>query len=173
MKSVLKTYFFILVIALGLELSGCRVEEIEIINPTPEPSLIPSPLPSPSLKPENPIATGIEYFNDGNKIGNIWKPVSDTSGNLVIVFNAKWKVNFSGGCFIERTDGKKEKLFCDDNGFYKCFGNPDKNGPRLHLRSKIKCSQAKEVKVLCYEDKQTVTFTVIPEKLKDVCVRHD
>ena len=176
-----------------------EIEEEETPTPTPVPTVAPTPIPVATPKPTpkptarpttiptvaptvapiaptvaptpiivNPIATGIENFKDGN-YGNLWKPVSDTTGNLVVVFDRKYRKKFSEGCFVERTDGKREEMFCDDNSFYKCFGNPD----RLTMRTKIKCNQAKEVKVVCYEAQQSVTFTVDERIRHQVCVRHD
>lgn len=139
-----------------------------IFRPTPEPDS--TPVPTPTLEPENPIVLVSEKFTDGNG-GNLWKPVSDTSGNLVIVLSSKFKKEFSLGCTLKKTNGETEKLFC--GGVYKCFGNPDRGGDRLHLRSKIKCNQAKEVKVICKEEKQEITFSVDAAKLSEVCKRHD
>ena len=140
-------------------------------NPAPGTTKTPSsqPTSATTVAPTvsaNPIASGLENFKDGN-YGNLWKPVSDTTGNLVVVFHNRYKKKFSEGCFIDRKDGGREELFC--NEIYKCFGNPD----RLTMRSTIKCNQAKEVKVVCYEANQTVTFTVDEALRGQVCRRHD
>lgn len=140
---------------------------VPTVLPTAVPTIVPTVIATPIPTP-NPIASGTENFRDGS-YGNLWKPVSDTTGNLVVVFHNKYRRKFSEGCFIERTDGKREELFCDDKSYYKCFGNPD----RLTMRSKIKCHQAKEVKVTCYEAQQSVTFTVDPRYKGQVCTRHD
>ena len=130
-----------------------------------------TPVPTATAIPilENPIVLAAENFKDGGG-GNLWKPVSDTTGNLVVVFSSKFKKKFKE-CFIVKNDNKKEFLFCND--IYKCFGNPDKGGERLHMRSSIKCNQAKEVKVTCYDDNQEVTFTVADNLKSKVCTRHD
>lgn len=165
-----------LMVLLLVLLAACNIDDIvddingsggtEQATATPIEPQQPTPSPKPEPQPENPIVTVAENFRDGaNK--NLWKPVSDTSGNLVVVFDPKFKKEFSEGCTVERTDGKQEKLFC--GGVYKCFGNPD----RLTLRSTIKCNKAKEVKVVCREAKQTVTFTVEPKYRSKVCDRHD
>ncbi len=138
------------------------------MTPTPRPSVSPTSQPSG----ENPNVNGaVQYFGDGPG-KNLWKPVSDTSGNLVIVLASIWKKEFNQGCTIDKNDGTKEKLFCGGN--LVCFGNPDSSGPRLHLRTRIKCDKAAEVKVTCVEDKQTVIFTLKDKtKLKEVCKRWD
>ena len=101
--------------------------------------------------------------------GNLWKPVSDTSGNMVIVLSPKFKKVFSGGCTAKLNNGKTDTLFC--GGVYKCFGNPYNGQDRLHLRGNFKCSSYSEVSVLCKEEKQEVTFTVDKRNLKKVCER--
>lgn len=140
---------------------------IATANPT-KPSSTPTSVPSS----ENPnVNNQVQYFLDGSG-GNLWKPVSDTTGKLVIVFAAKWKKEFSAGCTVQKKDGSFEKLYC--GGPFVCYGNPDTVGPRLHMRSNIKCSDAKEVKVVCKEEKQTVVFTVKDQSnLSKVCQRLD
>lgn len=169
---ILSVYLFLLT---SFVIIGCNIDDIvDDINsdteesPSASATVTPSPISTPIV--ENPVATGVENFKDGAG-KNLWKPVSDTTGNLVVVLHAKYKKEFSGGCFVERKDGKQEKLFC--GGVYKCFGNPDSIGERLHMRSNIKCNQAKEVKVVCREAKQEVTFTVDEKLRSQVCVRHD
>lgn len=187
----LKTISLLLFVMLGLSSCAYLQQAYDWIKeqkssvtgpaePTPSPTVppvvtTPSPTPVPSTPVpsiENPNVNGaIQYFVDGGG-GNLWKPVSDTTGNLVIVLHSKWKKEFSGGCSVQKKDGKIETLFC--GGPFKCFGNPDAGGERLHMRSNIKCDKAKEVKVTCKEAKQTVVFTVKESaKLSQVCNRHD
>ncbi len=105
---------------------------------------------------ENPIAMREENFLDG-PLGNLWKPVSENNGNIVVLFRNTYRTLFSRGCTIELKDGTVAPLYC--GGGLECFTNPD----RLTLRSSVKCSNAKEVKVVCEEEMQTVTFTVPAE----------
>ncbi len=166
-------------------LIGCgEIEDCELLGNCAEDTVItepetnvPSETQKPTTKPSatepqatNPIAVKQENFRDGSG-GNLWKPESDTNGNLVLVLSSKYKKEFSGGCTVEKKDGTLEKLYC--GGAFKCFGNPDSGGERLHMRSNIKCNKAKEVKAVCKEAKQTVTFTVDKKYLNQVCVRHD
>ena len=127
-----------------------------------EPDTSPAPTVAPSLTPENPISSG-EIFGTG---GNLWKPISDTSGNMVVVFDKKFVKKFSKGCRAFLKNGKTDELFCNDTT-HKCFGN----GDRLHMRGNQKCEKYAEVKVICEEEKQSVTFTAPPGQLKNVCRR--
>ena len=115
---------------------------------------------------ENPIAMREENFLDG-PLGNLWKPVSENNENLVVLFNNSYRTLFSRGCSVELLDGTRAPLFC--GGGLECFTNPD----RLTLRSNVKCSKVKEVKVVCEEEMQTVTFTVDPSLRARVCDRFD
>ena len=177
MKYLIFSLFFL--VACG------EIEECDIVGDCPEetitearPSDTVAPTNAPTSKPiitdapvaTNPIPLKSENFRDGSG-GNLWKPVSDTNGNLVVIFSSKFKKEFSGGCTVTKKDGTKEKLYC--GGAFKCFGNPDAGGERLHMRSNIKCDKAKEVKVVCLEAKQEVTFTVDKKYLNQVCSRHD
>ena len=152
--------------------SGCSlIEKIkdQFDDDDKPPVVEPTPSPTPSTPPDNTPET--HYFADGSG-GNLWKPVSDTTGNVVVLFSSKWKKEFSGGCKLDRKDGKVETLYC--GGAFACFGNPDPGGPRLHMRSNIKCNQAKSVKVTCKEGDKVLTFTLKDSvKLSKVCDRHD
>jgi hypothetical protein len=143
-------------------------------SPTPRPTNPSSPAPTRTPRPTatpvpssgNPIASGPQNFLDGAN-GNLWKPVSENNGNLVVLFEPKWKKLFSNGCSVELKDGSREELYC--GGVLECFTN----GNRMTLRSNVKCSRLKEVKVTCEERKQTVTFTVPQAKRAQICSRHD
>lgn len=193
----MKAKFIALFLMILLFVSGCGLidwieDNVPPISPNPTPTVTPVPTviptPVPTVKPTltatpkptaaptppstgNPIVTNPQYFEDGAG-GNLWKPVSDTTGNLVLVFSSKFKVPFSGGCLVEKRDGKFEKLYC--GGAFACYGNPDSGGDRLHMRSNIKCAEAKEVKVVCTDVKQVLTFTVKKSAdLSKVCQRFD
>ncbi len=105
-------------------------------------------------------------FLDGAD-GNLWKPESDTNGNIVVLFNSSFRTLFTGGCSIQLRDGSYSELYC--GGIYSCFTNPN----RMTLRSNIRCEDAKEVKVTCNGDNQVVIFTVPAEQRSQVCDRHD
>ena len=116
---------------------------------------------------ENPVIERTEIFTDGPN-GNLWKPVSENNGNVVVLFNPTYRKVFEGGCALELRDGTFSPMFCGFGGL-NCFTNPN----RLTMRSNVKCSNVKEVKVVCQDPEQIVTFTVAPEKLAQVCTRHD
>jgi len=161
----LSIFTIILVIGLGLFVTGCG--NVDWPNsPNPGPSESPSPAPSLPPEIENPLVTGPQMFAQN---GNLWKPVSDTSGNMVVVLDPKFKKLFTYGCKAQLKSGKWHDLFC--GGVYKCFGNSYNGVERMHMRSNYKCSQFKEVRVECEEEKQTVVFTVAKANLKKVCER--
>jgi hypothetical protein len=108
-----------------------------------------------------------EFFTDGPN-GNLWKPVSENNGNIVVLFNPSYRKVFEGGCSLELRDGTFSQMFCGFGGL-NCFTNPN----RLTMRSNVKCSNVKEVKVVCQDIDQIVTFTVPDDKVLQTCTRHD
>jgi hypothetical protein len=119
-----------------------------------------------NLVEEPTFRTRTESFLDGPG-GNLWKPVSENNGNIVVLFNPTYRKTFSGGCTVELKDGSFAPLYC--GGALNCFTNPN----RLTLRSNVRCGSAKEVKVVCNDVNETVIFTVPQELRNQVCGRHD
>ncbi len=116
---------------------------------------------------EDTLIEKTELFTDGPN-GNLWKPVSENNGNVVVLFNPSYRKVFDGGCTLELNDGTFSPMYCGFGGL-DCFTNPN----RLTMRSNVKCSNVKEVKVVCQDLDQIVTFTVTPDKLNQICTRHD
>jgi hypothetical protein len=176
--------FFLLALSLVLVACDDAEEFIDDLEGTPTPSSTASVSPTASPRPtgsatprptasatpnpgnSNPVASGPQNFIDGAN-GNLWKPVSENNGNVVVLFEPKWTRLFSEGCYLTLKNGSRERLFC--GGVLDCFTNPN----RMTLRSNVRCSEVSEVRVVCEEAKQTVTFTV-PQSLRgQVCTRHD
>ena len=175
-----------LLVALSFTLMACEDAEefIDDLEETPTPSTSVTPRPTANPRPtgsatprpsasatpnpgtSNPVASGPQNFIDGPN-GNLWKPVSENNGNLVVLFEPKWQRLFSEGCYVTLKNGSRERLFC--GGALNCFTNPN----RMTLRSNVRCSQVAEVRVTCEEAKQTVTFTVPQNLRSQVCSRHD
>lgn len=158
-------------------LSGCTLlEKIKeyfdnqpppIVSPTPSPTVAPTaiptllPTPIPTVKPTvaptpsgpaNPICGTLQL---PSKAHLLWKPVSDTSGNAVIVFDGKYKEEFSE-VKVELKGGGTE------NAWWKgleLWGNPDNVGPRQHWRLSKKCASYKNNALIMTKDsKQSCVF---------------
>jgi hypothetical protein len=157
------------IIIIGLIISGigCGIGDGNG-NPDPEPSPTPSASIAPTPKPEleNPLVVKKQIFGE---TGNLWKPVSDTTGNMVVVLDPKWVKLFTYGCKAKLKNGNTDTLFCNEQ--FKCYGNPYQGKDRMHLRGNFKCKDYAKVEVLCEEEKQTVTFTVKDADLNKVCNR--
>ena len=125
-----------------------------------------NPNPGPTAS-ATPVTDKIENFNDGPG-GNLWKPVSENNGNVVVLFNNSYRRVFPGGCYLELADGTRSAMYCGSGGL-DCFTNPD----RLTMRSNVKCGALKEVKVTCEEELSRVIFTVDESIRNQLCSRHD
>ena len=124
----------------------------------------------------NPIALATEQFGSE---GNLWKPSGDDhaagAGQLVVLLSGKYKTRFDT-CEVRKRSGEIAQLTCiDDQPWthnpYSCFANPDASGERQHWRANFECQDAAEVKVVCRDQNQEVTFTVAEEKRRSVCSR--
>lgn len=131
-------------------------------EPSPEPSVAPEPIP----EPENPLVVKKQIFGEN---GNLWKPVSDTTGNMVVVLDPKWVKLFTYSCKAKLKNGKSDTLSC--GGPRACFANPINGKDRMHLRGSFKCREYAKVEVVCEEEKQTVIFTVKEADVNKVCNR--
>lgn len=177
MKNYTKSIILFVLLTL---LSGCTVVDFikDLINnppvittPTPEPTIVPTPVVTanptivPTAKPTKvptavPTTTGPVNPVCGtatlpSKAHLLWKPVSDTSGNAVIVFDGKYKQEFSE-VKVELKAGGTESAFWKG---LELWGNPDNVGPRQHWRLTKKCSLYKDNALITAKDsKQTCTF---------------
>jgi hypothetical protein len=142
----------------ALCLQGCSDSDSNDDNGNPNPG------PSASA---TPVTDRTENFADGPG-GNLWKPVSENNGNVVVLFRNVFRQVFPGGCYLELADGTRAPMYCGSGGL-DCFTNPD----RLTMRSNVKCSAVKEVKVVCEEELGRVIFTVDPSIRNQICSRHD
>lgn len=120
---------------------------------------------------DNPIAKSTETFGVD---GNLWKPKGDphgsSAGNLVVLLSSKFRREFSS-CEVPLKSGGMGKLVCPKTAFsdipYSCFTN----GNRQTWRANFKCSDAAQVKVVCRDPNQEVTFTVPEGQRGWVCNR--
>lgn len=139
-------------------------------TPTPEPTVTVSPtvLPTsvpttkPTVKPTlaptavpvggNPVCGTKEL---PSKAHLLWKPVSDTSGNAVVVFDGKYKEEFKEVTVQLRKGGTESAFWKGLN----LWGNPDSIGPRQHWRLRKKCAEYKDNTLITAKDsKQTCVF---------------
>ena len=120
----------------------------------------------------NPVATRTEIFGEN---GNLYKPRSaDDSagtGNMVVLLNPVFTKQFDS-CEIRKSNGETGQLICiNDQPWthvpYSCFSN----GNRQTWRANFPCEEVAEVKVICKDFHQEVTFTV-PDSVKNsICTR--
>lgn len=134
--------------------------------PTPRPATPDGSGGTPGGNGSNDFTSRTLNFIDGAD-GNLWKPVSENNGNIVVLFNSSFRRTFSGGCSIQKNDGTFSPLYC--GGVFNCFTNPN----RLTMRSNVPCEDALEVKVTCNDANQVVVFTVPAALRSQTCDRHD
>lgn len=146
-----KFSIFIITLLLVIAGVGCSDEDIHIpcevfdacptpspspvVEPTPEPDPI-EPTPTPELK--NPVCDTRQKFCCGN--GNVWKPKSESDGNLVVILESKWVKPWK--CETWFKDGGSEVLK------FKGFAN----GNRQHLRGSRPGGQYENGALLICED---------------------
>ena len=131
----------------------------DIYYPTPEPTPEPTPIvtqtptPKPTPTPEgNPVCSQV-YGTDGGG-GFLWKPVSESNKNLVILFPGRFQKKFDS-VTITRKDGTEEKLV------FSKFSNPDPAGLRQTWRAKLSGSAYKNRGlIVAREFKQTCTWKI-------------
>lgn len=130
-----------------------------------------APLDS-EAKAVNPIASSVQYFGQG---GNLYKPVSDEhasgGGNVVVLLDRQFTERFDT-CEIPLVSGEMAHLECVDyvpwsHTPYSCFAN----GDRQHWRASFRCGSVAEIRVVCRDENQEVTFTVPEEQRGWVCTR--
>ncbi len=124
-------------------------------TPTVPVSSIPSirtPTPSvPKITPTPQVGSGVNPFcvaEADSRNHLLWKPVSDNSPNSVVVIDGKYKREFLT-VKAELKDGSFETLF------YKpliLLGNPDRDGPRQHWRSRNRASAFKDKALILADD---------------------
>lgn len=101
--------------------------------------------PQPSKRPPNASCTGGILDSTQHLL---YKPVSDTSGNAVIVFDSKYSREFTS-VKIQLRDG----TFLD--GWWhglELWGNPDSFGPRQHWRTNVRASQVADNALIIASD---------------------
>jgi len=134
-----------------------------VVTEVPEPTVIPTTVPTkvptkaPTVVPTvvaggNPVC-GTSALP--SKAHLLWKPVSDTNGNAVIVFDGKYKEEFKEVKVELRSGGTEDAWW---KGL-QLWGNPDSVGPRQHWRLRKKCSEYKDNALITAKDsKQTCVF---------------
>jgi len=128
-------------------------------TPTKAPTQNPKATPTVSLG-GNPVCVGTA----DSRQHLLWKPVSDTSGNAVVVFDGKYKKEFKS-VKAELKSGQFEELFWKP---LELLGNPDKDGPRQHWRSRNKCRLFKDKAIIIADDGYQACRFVLPG---DACKR--
>ncbi len=125
------------------------------------------------ILPEPTIAKSTQMFGQA---GNLWKPAGDghggSPGNLVVLLSSQFNQQFDN-CELQTNDGLTTQLLCiNDQEWtqtpFSCFTN----GNRQTWRANFKCSKAAEVRVVCRDTTQEVTFTVDEARRNQVCSRH-
>ena len=117
----------------------------------------------------NPLVDGVQIFGNG---GNLWKPIGDGGGanyfgNPVALFDPMFTSRFDS-CEVTLKNGSTFDLRCIDDAPwtmipFSCFAN----GNRQHFRSAFSCEEIAEIKVVCKDACQTVTF----QAAGDACER--
>lgn len=122
---------------------------------------------------ENAIAKGKQTFGVA---GNLWKPAGEEgasgAGRPVIILSPQFGKRFKS-CEVRGRDGSVIPLDCNDrvpwsHNPYSCFAN----GGRQHWRCPCNCGDIAEVKVVCRDDNQEVTFSAAGPAIGAVCERH-
>ena len=122
---------------------------------TPKPSATPAKTSTPTIG-LNPVCSGVM----DSRAHLLYKPVSDTSGNAVVVFDGKYKGEFRS-VKIDLVDGSKEELFWKP---LKLWGNPDKDGERQHWRSKNKCQKILNGALIYADDGYQICMFALPKQ---------
>jgi len=143
-------------------------------KPTPSPTIaIPSPTALPMGSPtkvvtpppvtSNPTC-GTKELDASKHL--LWKPVSDSSGNAVIVFDGKYKQEFLEVKAETKAGGV-------ESAFWKpliLWGNPDSDGPRQHWRLRQQCQKYKDKGLIIADDGvQVCKFRL----QKNACIRQE
>ncbi|MCO6431967.1 MAG: hypothetical protein J5J00_14000 [Deltaproteobacteria bacterium] len=119
----------------------------------------------------NPIVS-TQFFGES---GNLYKPASDETssgqGNLVVLLSSQFTTQFDS-CEMRKANGEIAQLICiNDQPWthvpFSCFSN----GGRQTWRANFRCNEAAEVRVVCRDLNQEVTFTVPDAALGHVCTR--
>lgn len=120
--------------------------------PTSVPTVVATASPHDPPKGTNPVCGTKELPSRAHLL---WKPVSDTSGNAVIVFDGKYKEEFLEVTMQLKAGGV-------ESAFWKglqLWGNPDRSGPRQHWRLRKKCADYKSNGLITAKDSvQTCVF---------------
>lgn len=111
---------------------------------TPEPTAVPTPIEVDVVPAKNPGCVGVQPF----KGGTLWKPKSDSTGNLAVLLASKFVEPFSCSVVVKK-NGKIESL--DFQGF--------SNGERQTFRgSKPGGKYEDDGEVTCVDSGQTCVF---------------
>lgn len=130
-----------------LDLSGILVDQINI-NSFPDPELTPPEnivTPKPAERSPNPRCSAAVADSRQHLL---YKPVSDTMGTTVLVFDSKYTTEFSS-VKLQLKDGS----FAE--GWWKglvLWGNPDAFGPRQHWRTYVKAAQVADNALIIAND---------------------
>jgi len=124
--------------------------------------------------PESNVISKTQFFGQE---GNLYKPKGDPlasgAGNMVVLLSSKFTTQFDS-CEIKKKSGETAQLTCLNSvpwtqTPFSCFSN----GNRQTWRANFKCSDVAEIKVVCQDSMQEVTFTLENEAARtNVCGRY-
>lgn len=118
------------------ECPTCKPTECPSCPTCPEIPEVPTDPVEPPIKPKPPVFESKQLF----KGGNLWKPVAEHGGNLVVLLKAS-NPDFDN-CKVKLNDGSNYSL-------YQLAGYERTNGNRPTWRATKKCNAFKKVKVTC------------------------
>lgn len=147
---------------LKIDLNGVLVDDVNInsfdnsIDSNPaRPTSIPTIGNSPANGAPNPSCLGV-VLNSTEHL--LYKPVSDTTGNAVLVFDSKYTREFLG-VRIELKDGSFAEAWWKG---LELWGNPDSAGPRQHWRTNVRASQVKDKAQIIVQDLNQECKFILP-----------
>lgn len=141
----------------SLTLDGILVDEINVntFEESSKPGEInPAPTPEPQ-RGKNPSCTGGTHPSTDHLL---YKPVSDTTGNVVLVFDSKYKQAFES-VQIQLRDGSYTDAWWKG---LELWGNPDSGGERQHWRTNVRASEVRNNALILIEDKSQKCRFALP-----------
>jgi hypothetical protein len=132
-------------IVAGKDCNNNNMTPTPTITPTVKPGSTPRPTPTPKpVTSTNPVCVGVP----DSRQHLLWKPVSDTNSNAVLVTDGKYKREFLQ-MKVELKNGTFQSF---QNGNLLLWGNPDKDGPRQHFRFPVKATSVKASALIIADD---------------------
>ena len=154
--------------SMAIDISSVLVDEVNINsfknnagkpeptpgNPEPAPAPVPTAGPPASGNQDYPVCAGAALSTDHM----LYKPISDTTGNAVLVFDSKYSREFLA-VKIELKDGSFAEGWWEG---LELWGNPDAFGNRQHWRTNVRSSQIKDNARIIVDDTSQQCVFVLP-----------